>query len=377
MLFKTSLLALGLCAAASALPQSAAAKDCFILVHGHTRAADTTQDPIGVDPNAPNSVAYGYNYWRTTNGDFIQSVTQNGLANHGVIRWNAYDGPHKAYWQADVVASVVAQLISITSGQGDYYSHAGQCSASDRFYVVAHSQGAQVMTYINANAYPGARFYNKGLVTADGATITASTLAGAATTALPLDTAMSKITALITIGGAINGTQGMDIVCTNGASKALAEQVVGAGCTPSLQTLAQYNPSANSGSKMLKPTYHFGGTASFAMPLTASSALLGGEDDGTVNLASQMNCAGSPTRDLESDLREYAFGVAVTFSCNNLNKRHSNTFNVGTFDQDHESERGVKTGTVAQDTGAADALNCGTNLDMSRAIPKCVASGSL
>jgi hypothetical protein len=243
--------------------------------------------------------------------------------------------------------------------------------------VIAHSQGAQVMTYINANAYPGARFYNKGIVTADGTTLTAATLASAPTQPLPLDAAMSKITALLTIGGAINGTQGMDIVCSNGVNAALAQQVVGAGCTPSLQTLAQYNPSTNSGTKMLKPTYHLGGTASFAMPLTASSVLLGGEDDGTVNLASQMNCAGSPTRDLESDLREYAFGVAITFTCSNANKRHSNTFNVATFDQNHESERGVKTGTVAHDSGAADALTCGANLDMSRAIPSCIAAGKI
>lgn len=372
MLSKTCLLTFALSAAATVLPGTAEAKDCFILIHGHTKSGDPSQDPIGADVAGTN--ASGYNYWRTANGDFISNVTQNGAENHGVIRWNASED-HKAYWQADVLASVVAQMLSITAGNGDYYTHPGQCSASDRFVVVAHSQGAQVMAYINANAYPGAPFYNKGIVTADGATLTATTLLSATTVPLPFDAAMSKVSSVVTLGGAINGTQGMDIVCSNGPQAPLAKQILGAGCTPSLRTLAQYNPSAYSGTTMLKPTFHFGGTASFAMPLTASSAFLGGEDDGTVNLASQMNCAGSPTRDLESDLREYTFGVLVKFTCNNANKRHANTFNVGTFDQDHESERGVKTGTVAQDTGAASALNCGIGLDMSRAIPSCVSAG--
>ena len=374
MVWKTSLFALGLTAAAAFVPENAAAKDCFILVHGHS-SNDYSQDPIPADPAGSN--AGGYNYWRTDEGDFIRSVTQNGAANHGVVRWNSSDANHKAYWQSDVLASVLAQILSITAGTGDYYTHAGQCSATDRFVVIAHSQGAQVMTYINANAYAGARFYNKGIVTADGATLSATTLASATTVPLPFDVVMSKISALITIGGAINGTQGMDIVCSGGAVGALAQALIGSGCTPSLQTLAQYNPSSNSGTTMLRPTFHLGGTGSFPMPLTASSALLGGEDDGTVNLASQMNCAGSPTRDLESDLREYSFGVFATFTCSNANKRHSNTFNVGTFDQDHQSERGYKAGNVAHDTGAADALSCGANMDMSRAIPSCMAAGKI
>ncbi len=350
---KLSCLTIAFGLAASALtPNLAEAADCFILVHGNKA------DNLYADR------AKALAYW-TADGDFTQAITggATGAGHYAIVGWNSSTSMAIPFWHPDAAGQVASQIVAIEAGQGDGISHTRQCTAGDNFYVVAHSQGAQVMTYINGNAKATDPNANAVINAID-----VSTTAGAVRSYAPFSSAMSKVTAVITVGGAINGTQGMDNVCNGGLDAALLA-VMGKTCVKSLQTYSQYNPSSFTGSSMYRPMYSLGGHGTTPISL----AVLSGEDDGVVNLASQMNCTGSPSRDLEKDLKEWWFGVAVTFTCNSANKRHANNFNLASVNITHNAEVGAASGTFSHEMNAAGVLNCGNGKNVPNTIAACLS----
>ena len=342
-------------ASAAVLPQAARAKDCFILVHGHT----------DVDATEPGSTK-AFDYWKR---DFIKNLTSNFVANYGVVKWDASDASANAFWEPVASKVVAQQILQIASGLGDSFpGHEHQCESGDRAFVVAHSQGAQVLTYIDGNAYQGAPYYNASIV-AD----TQSQIASATLEAAPFSEAMAKVTAIFSLGGAINGTEGMDEYCQLASSSTFSG--VFKRCIPSLQTYAQFNPRTYTGSTLLKPMYALGGWSHLDGVMGATSMTLDGQDDGVVNLASQMNCAGSPQRDLEEDLTERGMWNDIKFRCNRYNKRHtSNSFNLASIDLNHEEERDSTGASFPHASNGQDVLTCGGNKDMAGTIASCISS---
>jgi len=359
MSFKSTILAIGLAAGALA-PSVAEAADCFILVHGYKSADDLSNKTKALQ------------YW-TTNGDFTTAVT-SGTANYAIVGWNSRDFP---FWHPNGAGAVASQINAIQTGLGDAAPsasapHARQCKATDKFYVVAHSQGAQVLTYINGNAKASDPNLNTVVNTTDVNTLIRAMDPRNAEYALrqsaPFATIMGKVTSVITVGGAINGTEGMDYICNGGLDAAVAA-AVGKTCVKSLQTFTQYNPSSYTGPSMYRPVYALGGYGTTPISLTT----LTGEDDGVVNLASQMNCTGSPFRDLENDFKEWAYGIAVTFTCNSANKRHSNHFNLASVNITHNAEVTNPSGTWTHNMSAAGALNCGNGKNVPNTIAACLS----
>jgi hypothetical protein len=345
---RSTVIAFALVLTASAFaPGRAHAADCFILVHGN-RSTDTSLNPSDV-----------VNYWP----DFADSVT-GGTANYAYVYWNSKNADAIPFWHPDAAGAVASQLIDITDGDTDGISHARQCASTDTFYIVAHSQGAQVLTYMNGNAYSGAPNLDTVIDAMDLGDIGTADEYYA-----PFSTALGRVTAIFTVGGAINGTEGMDDVCDGGWDSWFAG-LFGATCVPSLQTFTSYNPSSFTGSTLYRPMYAIGGYAN-----GITSPMLTGEDDTIVNLASQMNCAGSATRDLEDDLTERNFWNSILFRCNRYYKRHtSNSFNMASIDIDHDEEREGLGGSWTHTMGAEDVLSCGNGLDVPETIAACMSS---
>jgi len=387
----TLALAAGLAIPALA-PNVAEAADCFILVHGNK------------GENLYANPAEAVKYWSELNGastptNFINVVTA-GTAHYGIVRWNSTTSTFIPFWHDEAAGEVARQIEKIqlnktvngsgnataAPGQlvGDGFAHDRQCVVGDKFYVIAHSQGAQVMTYINGNSKSTDPNFNKSHIAFD-ATRDARDLTPVKdakgnivsyklysnTKSAPFSSIMTKVTAVITIGGAINGTEGMDDVC-NGGLDATLLSLVGKTCVPSLQTYARYNPSSFTGPSMLRPTYNLGGYGDTPISYTT----LTGEDDGVVNLASQMNCVGDPTRDLENDLKEWWYGVTVHFTCNGANKRHSNSFNLATINITHNAEVTAAIPTFGSswthNMKAASVLNCGDGKNVPETIRACL-----
>jgi len=365
---KTMAAALAL-AIPSFAPSFAQAADCFILVHGSSGKnllADTTQR---------------LKYWNSgVKEDFTAAVIGSAsLENHfGVIGWNSFDRDARPFWHPDAAGQVASQIIAIANGQGDGTVHAKpntQCLATDRAYVVAHSQGAQVMAYINGNArdtdpnldtvYSALDYVKNADGTyaknPDGSYQFDSSQPSSA----PFAAAMGKVSAIITIGGAINGTEGMDKIC-NGSLPAVKP------CVTSLQTYTQYNPSSLTGIAMYRPTYNLAG---YGRDWLTSGALTG-DDDGIVNIASQMNCSGSPKRNLLKTLNEVS-GADTVFTCNNANKRHTNNFNLASIDIKHLSQNIAPNRTFAHQMGAASVLSCGDGKNVPATIQACLSSLTL
>ncbi len=334
-------------AAATALPSAAQAKDCYVLVHGNM-STNAAENPADVLP-----------YW-TKYGDFAGRITNKGAANYAIVKWNAKNADAVAYWEPAAAGAVLIQLLTIQSGGGDGLSHAYQCTASDRFFVVAHSQGAQIMTFINGNAYATAPYYNTVINEREPTSFDDSDLIRD----MPFDQAMAKVTAVFTIGGAINGTQGMDRACAGGAATELLA-LFGNFCVRSMTTPAIYNPRSNTGDKLLRPMYSLGGYRSYFY----TELLLNGEDDGIINLRSQMNCQGSATESIDKYLK------SGSFTCDSSHKRHStNSFNLASIFINHDYERGASTGSFSRATSAsAGLMSCGGSSDMAGTIRACLS----
>jgi len=380
------------------------ASDCYILIHGHGINGTSMVD----DNGQPKQ--HALDYWLEADeavanvdgrqaGDYIEDLRGNG--HYGIVGYDATDGSG-AYWGPALAGTVAQQISQITSGQHDNFVHGNQCNSTDDFYIVAHSQGAQVVTYIAGNTDINDPFQNEvidtditqaGLNNSDyhcddgivdefdtcyyenvQVTNLANAFNGAATQTALFDVAMAPITAIFTVSGAINGTEGTDRLC-NGTwlDDQLAELLfTGRQCEDvlSLQTLEIYNPSTYTGQSLSVPIYHLGGIGAFPLYLSLSSTKLNGDDDGYVNLASQMNCAGSAKRQLQATLKEYRWG-STYFTCDNNNKRHFNSYNLLLTDDDHDSSKNGALSVFHYDV--VDMPSCGGYWGgMGSAINDCV-----
>ena len=359
-LLSRCLLALSLAFGAS---QAMAADNCYIMVHGHGTQGDVRINALDA--------------WRTShfsqyNGsDFMDDLLSPG-DNYAVVGYDSTDESGYPYWRDETAGEITRQIISIKQGNGDGLNHpqpGTQCSANDNFWVVSHSQGAQQMMFIAGNAVAGSPNYN-----------TAFGNSGAVT--VDYDSAMDGILGVFTLGGAITGTEGADRLCNGNWLDALINAAfLGRDCNPSvewLQTNDTYAVKNYIGSNLGAPFYVMGGYKSFPGIEGASAGLLTGEDDGYINLASQMSCAGSGKRNIWDDLNTYRtfFGIAYgspTFRCNNSNKGTPRTYNMASVYTDHDAERNAGIASPSY-TSIENGLSCGNGRNMAGRIDSCTAN---
>ena len=344
----------------------AMADNCFIMVHGHG-----TNGAYKSGSNQP-ALDYwkSYNFSQYSGSNFIPELLGGGSDNYGIVGYNATDEAGYPWWRDETAGEIARQIINIRAGNGDGYNHPQantQCSANDTFWVVSHSQGAAEMMYIAGNAIAGSPNYNTAYTASSGVSVN-------------FDQAINGIAGIFTLGGAITGTEGADRVCNGNWLDALINfAFLGQDCNNSvawLQTNDSYAVRGYIGSNLAAPVYVMGGYKGFPGLQGASSALIAGEDDGYINLASQMSCAGSGKRSLESDLNTYNSFLGInygspTFRCNNSNKGTPRTYNMASVYTDHDAERnaGIKNPSY---TSIENGITCGNGRSMAGRIDSCL-----
>ncbi|WP_444930102.1 hypothetical protein ACJJIF_20410 [Microbulbifer sp. SSSA002] len=381
---------------------SASADNCYILVHGHGEEGHIKQR---IDSQG-NLEQPALDYWSSTyfdeyaGSDFIEQLLVNG-GNYGVVGYNSTDEGEMPYWHDGTAGEIARQIIAIRNGEGDDFEHENQCAADDTFYVIAHSQGATQMMYLAGNAVEGSPYYNRAYNQYDSNTETTTSevcsgswfwkscktetetvnVAGLNddyAVEVDFDSAINGIAAIFTTGGAITGTEGVDRLC-NGSwvEDLINDWFIGRECSAVryLQTNDVYAVRNYVGTNLAAPVYTIGGYAGFPGIESATSLLLSGEDDGYINLASQMNCSGSAKRNLWSNLKEYktflgvAYGSAI-FSCDNDSKGTARSYNLASIYTDHDAQRNG--GIMAPDyTGIPDGLDCGAGKNTAGRIAAC------
>lgn len=382
---------------------SAAAENCYILVHGHGVEGHIKQQLDSQGQLRQPALDYWSDAYfdEYQSGDFIAQLRADG-GHYGVVGYNSTDEGELPYWHDRTAGEIARQMIAIRGGAGDGYQHPDQCTADDTFWVVAHSQGATQMVYIAGNAVPGSPYYNRAYTQMDSNTETRSreectsswwggescetitetvNVAGldeGSAVSVDFDSAISGIAAIITTGGAITGTEGADRVCNgNWFDNAINDAFLGKTCSGVryLQTNDIYAVRNYIGTNLAAPLFTIGGYAAFPGMESASSGMLNGEDDGYINLASQMNCTGSAKRNLYSDLHEYetflgvAYGSPI-FTCDNDHKGTARSYNLASLHTDHDAERNG--GRLAPDyTGVPDGLGCGVGKNSAGRIAAC------
>lgn len=341
------------------------AANCFIMVHGHG-----TNGTIKSGTNQP-----ALDYWKNYNfsqysGSNFFSELLSGDDNYAVVGYNSTDEAGYPWWRNETAGEIARQIISIRQGNGDGFNHpeAGtQCSANDTFWVVSHSQGAAQMMYIAGNALPGSPNYNTAYTASSGVTV-------------DFESAITGIAGIFTLGGAITGTEGADRVCNGNWLDALINfAFLGQDCNQSvawLQTFDSYAVKSYIGSNLAAPVYVMGGYKGFPGLQGASSGLLEGEDDGYINLASQMSCAGSGKRHIESNLNDYNYFLGIrygspTFRCNNSNKGTPRTYNMASVYTDHDAERNAGISNPSY-TSIENGITCGNGRNMAGRIDSCL-----
>ncbi len=343
------------------MSNTAMADNCYIMVHGHG-----TQG---------TNKAEARDSWRTSHfsqysgSDFL-SYLLGPTDNYAIVGYDSTDESGYPYWRDETAGEIARQMVSIKQGNGDGLVHDEpntQCSASDDFYVVSHSQGAQQMIFMAGNAVSGSPYYN-----------TAFTASGSAKS-VPYNQAFQGVLGIFTMGGAMGGTEGADRVCNGNWLDALINMAfLGKDCNPSvewLQTNDSYLARNYIGSNLAAPVYAMGGYKSFPGIEGASAGFLTGEDDGYINLASQMGCAGSPKRNLWDDLNQYKtfFGIAYgspTFRCNNNNKGTPRTYNMASVYTDHDAERNGGISSPSY-TNIEHGMSCGNGKNMAGRVASC------
>jgi hypothetical protein len=357
----TTLMASAIAVSGALMSTTASADNCYIMVHGHgTKGTDKAE--------ARDS-------WRTShfseyaNSDFL-SYLLGPTDNYAIVGYDSTDESGFPYWRDETSGEIARQMVSIKQGNGDGTVHDEpntQCASSDNFWVVSHSQGAQQMVFMSGNAASGAPYYNTAF-RADGSAVS-----------VPYQEAFKDVLGIFTLGGAIGGTEGADRVCNGNWLDSLINMAfLGKDCNPSvewLQTNDSYLARNYIGSNLAAPVYTMGGYKSFPGVEGASAGFLNGEDDGYINLASQLGCAGSPKRSLWDDANEYNtfFGIAYgspKFRCNNANKGTPRTYSMASVYTDHDSERngGIPSPSY---TSIENGLSCGNGKNMAGRIASC------
>jgi len=340
--------------------QTMAADNCYIMVHGHGVQGDIRSE--------------GRKNWRDAefsqyNGsDFMDDLLGAG-DNFAIVGYNSTDEGGYPYWRDETAGEITRQIISIKAGNGDGLTHdigGTQCSANDDFWVVSHSQGGAEMMWIAGNAVSGSPYYNTAFGESSSVTV-------------DYDSAMNGINGILSVGGAITGTEGADRVCNGSWTDAIIATFMGRDCNDSvkwLQTNDAYAAKSYIGTNLGAPFYVLGGYKGFPGFAGITSGLLTGEDDGFLNLASQMSCAGSGKRSIESDLNSYKsfFGInygSPTFRCNNANKGTARTYNLASVYTDHDAERNAGISSPSS-TSIENGINCGSGGNMAKRINDCI-----
>jgi len=354
---------LSLCAISFSLLMGAGqalADKCYIMVHGH-----------GVSSSSEAQGYWSNNNFSEYNGENFMDDLLSGNANYGLTYYNSSDEAGNEYWRNEAAGEIARQIMSIKAGNGDGFSHAEantQCAANDTFFVVAHSQGGPEMMYIAGNAVTGSPSYN-----------TAYNSSGTSVT-VDFDAAMTDIEAIFTMGGSITGTQGADRICNGSWVEYVIGELAFGGCNDSVkwqQTTDSYTVRNQIGTNLGAPVFVLGGWSTFPGVAAASSLLLGGDDDGYINLASQMSCSGSATRNLWNDLKTYKdfLGIpygSATYDCNDANKGTPRTYNAFSLDEDHDSERNGGKGSPTN-KAISNGLDCGSG-NMASRIKGCTTT---
>jgi len=357
---------LALCAVSLSLMLGAGqalASKCFVMVHGH-----------GVSSSSEAQNYWSNNNFSEYNGDnFMDDLLQSG-DNYGLTYYNSSDGAGNEYWRNEAAGEIARQIISIKTGSGDGYTHAEsatQCAADDTFFVIAHSQGGPEMMYIAGNAITGSPSYNTAYdSSSNGVTV-------------DFESAMTGIEAIFTMGGSITGTEGADRICNGSWIEYIVGELAFGGCNDSVkwqQTTDSYTVRNQIGTNLGAPIFVLGGWSTFPGVAAASSLLLGGDDDGYINLASQMSCSGSATRNLWNDLKTYKdiLGIpygSATYDCNDNNKGTPRTYNAFSLDEDHDSERNGGKGSPSNKS-ISNGLDCGSG-NMASRISGCTAMSTV
>ncbi len=344
---------------------SAAANNCFIMVHGHG-----TQGNVISGTNQPALDSWRDSHFSQYEGsNFLDHLLSDG-DNYAVIGYDSTDEAGYPYWRDETAGEIARQMVAVKQGNGDGYNHDEsdtQCASNDNFFVVSHSQGALQMVFMSGNAAPGSPYYN-----------TAFNAAGNAVS-VPYQEAFENVLAILTLGGAMSGTEGADRVCNgNWLDSLINAAFLGKSCNASvqwMQTNDSYLARNLIGSNLAAPLYAMGGYKSFPGIEGASAMFLTGEDDGYINLASQMGCSGTAKRNIYSDLNEYKtfFGIAYgspKYRCNNSNKGTPRTYSMASVYTDHDAERngGI---TSPSFTSIESGLTCGDGKNMAARINAC------
>jgi len=343
----------------------AMADNCYIMVHGHG-----VQGNVHSSNNQPAIDAWQTAEFSNYQGSSFFDELLDSSDNYGIVGYDSTDAGGYPYWRDETAGEIARQIITIKQGNGDGYNHSQsgtQCSANDNFWVISHSQGAPEMIWISGNAISGSPYYN----TAFGASSAVS---------VDYASAMNGVLGIFTLGGAISGTEGADRVCNgNWLDSIINAAFLGKSCNDSvkwLQTNDVYTVRSYIGSNLAAPIYVMGGYKGFPGFSGASSAFLEGEDDGYINLASQMSCSGSAKRNLYDDLNTYNtfFGIAYgspTYRCNNSNKGTPRTYNMASIYTDHDAERNAGISSPSY-TSIENGITCGSGRNMAGRIDSCL-----
>lgn len=222
---------------------------CIAFVTGHRAGTQTTADKQFNAGQAPDGTA---SYWNG-GGNMLQIATAGYAVKYAVINYDTY----KYYW--DAAAEVSDNL--------NYYCTTGS-------WIVTHSMGGRILSWILGNSVSGDPYYNYG----------GKNYAGV----------RAKYNTWFSVSGAHDGTEAAAAVCGNASTACnwMADVVswfADTTCDIGTQSL-QHNqsPQYENGSRIT--SLLVGGYEA----ITGSSACLEGEDDGLIEYASIYFCNDHP-----------------------------------------------------------------------------------
>lgn len=283
--------------------EARAAVPCVAFVHGHRAGTQTTADAqygAGVAPGSAGA------YWVNGGSTMLRDATNGYAVSYAVINYDTY----KWYW--DAAAEVSADLNA-------------RCQTGS--WIVSHSMGGRVLSWILGNSVSGDPYYNYG----------GSNYAGVRT----------RYNTWFSVAGAHDGTEAANAVCGNSSTACnwMANVVSWFSdntCDVGTQSL-QHNqaPQYENGSRIT--TLLVGGYEAIA----GSSSCLSGEDDGLIEYASMFFCNDHPDdsnsvgydrfcsslEDIDDGVFD-ACGDTPANTCQSANKQRSGYRN---YDSGHES----------------------------------------
>ncbi len=284
------------------------AAPCLIFVHGKQ-----------TDTNTFTSYSAARNYWVDGSRDFVRTATKNFATSYYVVGYNGTD----PYWGSGAAGHVAQEIVNATNRGPD--GGGNRCALSfsqgGTFWVIAHSMGGTVMDFVLGNNDSSDPNYNFG---------------GA-----PFSTVASRISLVITTGGAHRGSEGADAVCgqSSGGCNFLASFIQDCDtATWWLRSASDVQVSLYSNAPA-RNVYLTGGYEA----IFGASACLSGEDDGVVQYASIFACGGSAGASYNNSNVCGNSSKQETFGFVNLDASHEN-HDDERDDQDRDTRRQVPGG---------------------------------